>query len=57
VVGVDLDGNEVVVEGDGVLAQALQHETDHLDGRLYIDRLDAETRRAAMRAIRESGWF
>ena len=57
VVGVDLDGNEVVVEGDGVLAQALQHETDHLDGRLYIDRLDTEARRAAMRAIRESGWF
>lgn len=57
VVGIDLDGAEVVVTGDGVLAQALQHETDHLDGRLYIDRLDAAVRRVAMREIRESDWF
>ncbi|WP_417562830.1 peptide deformylase [Microbacterium sp.] len=55
--GVDADGNPVTVEGDGVLAQALQHETDHLDGKLYIDRLDKDARRAAMRAIRESAWF
>ena len=57
VTGIDLDGNEVVLEGDGLLAQALQHETDHLDGRLYLDRLPAETRRIAMREIRESTWF
>jgi peptide deformylase len=57
VVGVDADGAEIVVEGDGVLAQALQHETDHLDGMLYIDRLDSAERRVAMREIRESGWF
>lgn len=57
VVGIDLDGNEVVLEGDGLLAQALQHETDHLDGMLYIDRLSAEERRVAMREIRESDWF
>lgn len=55
--GVDADGNPVTIEGDGVLAQALQHETDHLDGKLYIDRLDKDARRAAMRAIRESAWF
>jgi peptide deformylase len=55
--GVDLDGNEIVLEGEGLLAQALQHETDHLDGTLYIDRLPSETRRIAMREIRESGWF
>jgi len=57
VVGVDADGTEVVIEGDGVLAQALQHETDHLNGMLYIDRLDPAERRVAMRQIRESGWF
>lgn len=57
VVGIDLDGNEVVLEGDGLLAQALQHETDHLDGKLYIDRLSPEERRVAMREIRESDWF
>ncbi|BDZ47377.1 peptide deformylase [Naasia aerilata] len=55
--GTDLDGNPVVVEGTGVLAQALQHETDHLDGLLYLDRLDKDLRRDAMRRIRESSWF
>jgi peptide deformylase len=57
VVGIDLDGNEVVLEGEGLLAQALQHETDHLDGVLYLERLAPETRRVAMREIRESDWF
>ncbi|SIR63459.1 peptide deformylase [Microbacterium sp. RURRCA19A] len=57
VVGIDLDGEEVVLEGDGLLAQALQHETDHLDGKLYLSRLPAESRREAMRQIRESDWF
>ncbi len=57
VVGIDLDGDQVVLEGEGLLAQALQHETDHLDGMLYIQRLSPEDRKAAMRAIRESDWF
>lgn len=57
VVGIDLDGNEVVLEGDGLMAQALQHETDHLDGMLYLERLDPQTRRVAMREVRESDWF
>ncbi|WP_336633113.1 MULTISPECIES: peptide deformylase [unclassified Microbacterium] len=57
VVGIDLDGREVVLEGDGLLAQALQHETDHLDGMLYLSRLTPEDRRAAMREVRESSWF
>lgn len=57
VVGIDLDGREVVLEGDGLLAQALQHETDHLDGKLYLSRLPADSRREAMRQIRESDWF
>jgi peptide deformylase len=55
--GIDLDGNEIEVSGTGVLAQALQHETDHLDGLLYLDRLDKPTRREAMRQVRESSWF
>ena len=57
VVGMDLDGAEVVLEGDGLWAQMLQHETDHLDGMLYIQRLTPEERRIAMREIRESDWF
>lgn len=57
VVGTDLDGAEVVLEGDGLFAQALQHETDHLDGKLYIDRLTPEGRKAAMRQIREADWW
>ncbi|MFT4213544.1 MAG: peptide deformylase [Microbacterium sp.] len=57
VVGMDLDGAEVVLEGDGLLAQALQHETDHLDGMLYLSRLTPEERKVAMRRVRESSWF
>jgi len=57
VVGTDLDGNEVVLEGEGLLAQALQHETDHLDGMLYLSRLSPDTRKLAMREVRESDWF
>jgi len=55
--GTDLDGKTVVVEGTGLMAQALQHETDHLDGLLYLNRLQSETRREAMRQVRESDWF
>jgi peptide deformylase len=50
-------GEPLTVEGSDLLARALQHETDHLDGVLFVERLDAETRRRAMRAIRESEWF
>ncbi|SEN47057.1 peptide deformylase [Cryobacterium sp. TMT1-3] len=57
VAGIDLDSNPVELSGTGIMAQALQHETDHLDGYLYIDRLDKENRRAAMKEIRESTWF
>ncbi|MBL5975146.1 MAG: peptide deformylase [Candidatus Leucobacter sulfamidivorax] len=55
--GMDLDGREIVIEGEGLLAQALQHECDHLDGKLYINRLDRAARGEAMRRIRESAWF
>lgn len=56
-VGMDLDGDEVVLEGEGLMAQALQHECDHLDGILYLDRLAPAERRIAMREVRESSWF
>jgi peptide deformylase len=55
--GFDMHGEPVVIEGSELLARAIQHETDHLDGVLFVDRLDAEARKAAMRAIRESEWF
>ncbi|MEY4320337.1 MAG: hypothetical protein RLZZ471_278 [Actinomycetota bacterium] len=56
-VGVDLAGNEVEIQGSGLLAQALQHECDHLEGLLYLDRLEPEERKLAMRALRETDWF
>ncbi len=57
VIGTDLEGDTVELSGTGVMAQALQHETDHLDGLLYLDRLDKENRRAAMKEVRASTWF
>lgn len=57
VTGHDLDGAPVELSGTGLMAQALQHETDHLDGYLYIDKLEAPSRREAMKQIRESDWF
>jgi peptide deformylase len=53
VVGTDLDGNEVMVEGTELMARCLQHEVDHLDGHLYLDRLDRAVRRKAMAAVRD----
>jgi peptide deformylase len=57
ITGIDLDGNEIELSGEGVFAQALQHETDHLAGHLYIEGLEPETKREAMRAIRQAPWF
>lgn len=51
--GEDLDGKKVVVEGVELMARCLQHEVDHLDGMLYLDRLDRAVRKKAMRALRE----
>ena len=45
------------IEGSELLARAIQHETDHLDGILFIDKLDTDARKAAMKEIRESDWF
>jgi len=57
VTGVDVDGNAIEVSGSGLLAQALQHECDHLDGLLYLDRLEPEERKQAMKALRATDWF
>lgn len=51
--GFDVTGAPVTVESGGVLARCLQHETDHLDGRLYIDRLSGRSRRAVLREYEE----
>lgn len=55
--GFDMHGEPVVLEGSDLLARCVQHETDHLDGIVFIDRLDPEMRKEAMRAIRASEWF
>jgi peptide deformylase len=55
--GFDMYGEPRTVHGSDLLARAIQHETDHLDGVLFIDRLDTEARKAAMREIREAEWF
>lgn len=55
--GFNMFGEPVTIEGSDLLARAIQHETDHLDGVLFIDRLDTEARKAAMKEIREADWF
>jgi peptide deformylase len=57
VAGFDVNGHPIEVEGRGQLARCLQHETDHLAGKLLVDRLDRGARKAAMRAIRERALF
>ncbi|HVA61989.1 MAG TPA: peptide deformylase [Mycobacteriales bacterium] len=54
--GFDMYGDPVLLEGSSLLARCVQHETDHLDGVLFIDRLDSERRKLAMKAIREAEW-
>jgi peptide deformylase len=51
--GIDLDGNPVVVEGEGIWARLIQHENDHLDGFLFIDRLKKDVRKRALKEIRD----
>ncbi|MGK2947600.1 MAG: peptide deformylase [Acidimicrobiales bacterium] len=52
-VGYDLQGNELSIEADELTARCFQHELDHLDGVLYLERLDDDQRKAAMKIIRE----
>jgi peptide deformylase len=54
--GMNMHGEPVTVEGSELLARCVQHETDHLDGILFIDRLDRTQRKLALRAIREAEW-
>jgi peptide deformylase len=54
--GWNMFGDPVTVEGTELLSRCVQHETDHLDGILFIDRMDAKQRKEAMKAIRESEW-
>ncbi|WP_354643576.1 peptide deformylase [Kitasatospora camelliae] len=54
--GWNMHGDPVTVEGTQLLSRCIQHETDHLDGIIFIDRLDREARKAAMKAIRDSDW-
>lgn len=54
--GWNMHGDPVVIEGTEMLARCVQHETDHLDGILFIDRLDPEQRKLAMKFIREAEW-
>jgi peptide deformylase len=57
VTGIDLKGDPVEINGEGLMAQALQHETDHLDGHLFIEGLDQQTKREAMSLIRQAPWY
>lgn len=52
-IGVDLDGNEIDVDADELLARCFQHEIDHLDGVLLVERLDEQQRKEAMRILRK----
>lgn len=54
--GIDLDGKPVVLEGEELMARCLQHECDHLEGMIYIDRLDRATRKKALRDIRNKNY-
>ena len=51
--GLDLDGDEIQIEADELLARVFQHETDHLDGYLLLERITAEEKKEAMRTLRE----
>jgi peptide deformylase len=55
--GFNMYGDPVTVEGTELLARCVQHETDHLDGIMFIDRLDTRQRKLAMKAIRDAEWF
>jgi peptide deformylase len=56
VTGFDVDGNPIEVEGTGYFARCLQHETDHLDGYLYLDRLVGRYARDAKRMLKHNKW-
>ncbi len=49
-------GDPITIEGSDLLARCVQHESDHLDGVLFVDRLDPETKKAALEAVRLAEW-
>jgi peptide deformylase len=53
----NISGESVDIEAEGLLAQVMQHEIDHLDGLVYLDRLDGQGRKECMAALRETSWF
>jgi len=55
--GMNMYGEPVTISGSDLLARAIQHETDHLDGIVFIDPLDKEARKEAMKEIRQMEWF
>lgn len=55
--GMNMHGEPVVIRGSDLLSRCIQHETDHLDGVLFVDRLDPDARKLAMQAVRGSEWF
>ena len=54
--GFNMHGEPVTLEGTDLMARCFQHETDHLDGVLFIDRMDLKQRKLAMKEIREAEW-
>lgn len=52
-----VSGEQVEFAAEGLLAQVLQHEIDHLDGKVYLDRLSPELRKKAMAELRQTSWF
>ena len=56
VTGLDAEGKPITIEGTGLFARMLQHETGHLDGFLYLDRLIGRHARSAKRAVKSHGW-
>jgi peptide deformylase len=55
--GLDMEGERVLLEASGLEARVLQHEIDHLDGILILDRTSREQRKGALRALREGGTY
>lgn len=55
--GQDPQGRPVAIEAEGLLARCIQHETDHLDGVMFMKRMSPEVRKAAMRDLRATDWF
>ena len=55
--GIDLEGNPLELAGTGLMAQAIQHEIDHLDGHLFIEGLEPEAKREAMKLLRSAPWY